>query len=1061
MEIGELMDFKIINEILLKNTDKNRLSRGTSYYKDGYVNEINYQMEDGNVSVFGSVESSYQGRIYESYIIIDLENEKIVSGGCDCEDCMSRSTAKNLAICKHIVAITMNLINTLKMEAIKKLKLQTIKKVSDNKPSSSMNFINNDLLNYFKPTTKEKAKIEVNINSIGKYSAEVDFKIGNEKLYVLKDIKEFALARAQGRSIVYGKEFVYDPKNTYFEDEDENIAQIIEEYGMSILNNYTPRSNRYMSVNPNTYRRLMENLQYKQFTFQYGRKELRPSVIKGDLPIDINFEKENENIVLKSNKELPIPISEKGDLLLYKENIHIIPVNSGMYYKKLHSVLNEFKELSFPKEQSSDVLTNLLPKLKKMSSTVNVNDEIKDNITKDLTVEYYFDLEDGAISCKVKFKYDGEDEGKFIIRNIEKEEEAIYRLYTYNFEQYKDKYIFRGNDAQLYDFLTKEIDRLKNIGDVYYTDKFKEKKIYNSSSIKVGLGEKVGHYLEFDFKIDDISKREYKNIAKAFKNNQRFYKLGNGSFVNLEDDETKEIFKLMEVLGFTSSQEGMKIHESKVLYINNILTEKKLQYIEGVEKTKEIADRFKNIEKIEYKVPIDLKATLRDYQIEGLKWFTTLDCYGFGGILADEMGLGKTLQTISFLLSKKDSKSIVITPTSLIHNWKSEFEKFAPTLKIGLVHGTKKEREKIINNIDEHNVLLTTYGTLRNDLEVYEKIEFDYCVIDEAQNIKNPVAMSTDAVKSINSKMKFALTGTPIENNLNELWSIFDFIMPGYLYNITKFNAIFIKNEGNMNHLKQLIKPFILRRTKKQVIKELPDKIEKKFLVELNKDQRKLYGVYVNEVQEKLKEKSAVEDKITILSYLTRLRQLCLDPSVVSNEYKGKSAKIEACLELIDNYIEENNKILVFSQFTTVLKNIGEKLEKNNIKYSYLDGQTKALERINLVNEFNESKDKKVFLISLKAGGTGLNLTSASTVIHFDPWWNPSVENQASDRAHRLGQKKVVEVIKLIAKGTIEEKIINLQEQKKELIDDIIDGELSNGKVLSNLSYDEIIGLFN
>ena len=284
--------------------------------------------------------------------------------------------------------------------------------------------------------------------------------------------------------------------------------------------------------------------------------------------------------------------------------------------------------------------------------------------------------------------------------------------------------------------------------------------------------------------------------------------------------------------------------------------------------------------------------------------------------------------------------------------------------------------------------------------------------------------------------------------------------MPGYLYNITKFNAIFIKNEANMNHLKQLIRPFILRRTKKQVIKELPDKIEKKFLVELNKEQRKLYGVYVNEVQKKLKEKNDVEDKITILSYLTKLRQICLDPSIISNEYKSKSAKIETCLELIDNCISENNKILVFSQFTTVLKNIGEKLSKNNIKYSYLDGQTKAIERIRLVNEFNESKDKKVFLISLKAGGTGLNLTSANTVIHFDPWWNPSVENQASDRAHRLGQENVVEVIKLIAKGTIEEKIIKLQEQKKELIDDIIDGNLSNCGVLSSLSYDEIINLF-
>ena len=923
-----------------------------------------------------------------------------------------------------------------------------------------MNFIRNDLLNYFKATTKEKAKLEVNINTIGKYSIEVDFKIGNEKMYVLRDLREFAIARIEGNSIDYGKEFIYDPKSTYFEDEDEYIAQLIEEYGISMENKFNSQNNRYMSLNSNTFRRLMEILQYKEFTFNYNRKLFKPSVIKGELPIDINFEKEDENIILKYNDDLPIPLSKKGDIVLYKDNIHLLSSENGMYYNKLYSILKEHKKIAFPKEQASEVLTNLLPKLKKMSSKVKLNEEIKNNISKDLKVKYYFDLEDGAITCRIKFEYDGEDEGKFIIRNIEKEEEAIYRLYTYHFKKYKNKYVFKGNDEQLYDFLSKEINRLKNIGEVYYSDKFKEKKVYNRTSIKVGLGEKIGHYLEFYFNIDDISKREYKNIVKAFKDNKKFYKLENGNFINLEEDETKNMFKLMEVLGFTNSLEEMKIHESKSLYINHLLTENKIPYIEGIEKTKEIANKFEQIKYIQYNIPVDLKVKLRDYQLDGFKYLKTLDYYGFGGILADEMGLGKTIQTIAFLLSKEQSKSIIITPTSLIHNWRSELEKFAPTLKIGLVNGSKKEREKIINNFKDYDVLLTTYGTIRNDLELYEKIDFDCCIIDEAQNIKNPLSMTTDAVKSINAKVKFALTGTPIENNLNELWSIFDYIMPGYLYNITKFNAIFIKNEANMNHLKQLIKPFILRRTKKQVIKELPDKIEKKFLVELNKEQRKLYGVYVNEVQKKLKEKKDVEDKITILSYLTKLRQICLDPSIISNEYKSKSSKIETCLELIDNCISENNKILVFSQFTTVLKNIGEKLSKNNIKYSYLDGQTKAIERIRLVNEFNESKDKKVFLISLKAGGTGLNLTSANTVIHFDPWWNPSVENQASDRAHRLGQENVVEVIKLIAKGTIEEKIIKLQEQKKELIDDIIDGNLSNCGVLSSLSYDEIINLF-
>ncbi|MGL5642497.1 MAG: DEAD/DEAH box helicase, partial [Paraclostridium sp.] len=329
----------------------------------------------------------------------------------------------------------------------------------------------------------------------------------------------------------------------------------------------------------------------------------------------------------------------------------------------------------------------------------------------------------------------------------------------------------------------------------------------------------------------------------------------------------------------------------------------------------------------------------------------------------------------------------------------------------------------------------------------------------EAQNIKNPTSMATDAVKGIKAKSKFALTGTPIENNLLELWSIFDFIMPGYLYNVSKFNAIFIRDESNMIRLKKLIKPFLLRRTKKQVIKELPDKIEKKFLVELSKEQRKIYKTYVDEIQRKLEDKYESNDKITVLSYLTKLRQLCLDPSLIVTDYKGKSSKINACVEILKDSIENNNKILVFSQFTSVLQNIGAILDKEKIDYNYLDGQTKAIERIKLVDEFNENHNKKVFLISLKAGGTGLNLTSANTVIHFDPWWNISVENQASDRAHRLGQQEVVEVIKLIAKGTIEEKIVKLQESKSKLIDDIISNELSDSSVLKNLSNDEILDL--
>ena len=699
----------------------------------------------------------------------------------------------------------------------------------------------------------------------------------------------------------------------------------------------------------------------------------------------------------------------------------------------------------------------MIPKIENICSHVVIDESIKNNISNKLQIKYYFDLENSNITCKINFDY--YEKNKFIIKDIEKENEAIYRLYTNFFEESNDKFVFRGNDEQLYDFLSKEINRLKNIGEVYYSDKLKERKIYNSSCFRVGLGEEINHYLDFNFKIEDVDKSEYKNIINAFKNNKRFYKLGNGNFINLEEDETKEIFKLIDSLGFTDNFNKMKIHSSKSLYIDNLLTEKKLPFINGRENIEDIIYKFKNIKNRKFDVSKELNATLRDYQVDSLNWFESLDYLGFGGILADEMGLGKTIQTISFLLNKKDKLSLIVTPTSLIHNWKSEFEKFAPSLKIGISHGLKKDRLNLIKNIYDYDIILTTYGSLRNDLDYYEKIKFDYCIIDEAQNIKNPLASATDAVKAIDANNKFALTGTPIENNLLELWSIFDFIMPGYLYSLTKFNAVFIRDENKIDNLKAMIKPFILRRTKKEVIKELPPKIEKKYFVEMGKSQKNAYGIYVENVKEKLNDKKEIKNKITVFSYLTKLRQLCLDPSLVIEDYKGKSAKIDTCLEILKEQINEDNKILIFSQFTSVLNSLGEKLSKNKISYYYLDGSTKSMDRINLVNDFNNNEDVKVFLISLKAGGTGLNLTSANTVIHFDPWWNPSVENQASDRAHRIGQKNVVEVIKLITKGTIEEKILELQQKKKELIDNMIDGSLSNSSMLSTISEEDIMYL--
>ena len=586
-------------------------------------------------------------------------------------------------------------------------------------------------------------------------------------------------------------------------------------------------------------------------------------------------------------------------------------------------------------------------------------------------------------------------------------------------------------------------------------DEYIDENITINPNITLDISQSRNGYMSMKLNIEGVDSNEYREIFSSYKNNNRLYRMKNGAYLDLKDNDLEQAFKLIDILNIYNDFDNMKIPNNKAIYLEKLIEDEDLSFVNGSKYVSNVVKKFDKVKSKNYEIPKDLNATLRDYQVSGFEFFKTLSDYQFGGILADEMGLGKTIQTIAFLLSNKDKKSIVITPTALIYNWKNELEKFAPTLKVGLLHAAKSERGKILDNIDNYDVILTTYTTYKNDIDKYKNINFDYCIIDEAQNIKNPDAIITKAIKNVNAKVKFALTGTPIENNLMELWSIFDFIMPGYLYNKSKFKSIFVNNDKNIIELKNLIKPFILRRTKKEVITELPDKIEQKIIIDLEKEHKRAYKGYVNLITRKIKENN--QDNITVFSYLTKLRQLCLSPELMVKNYQGKNSKLDVLINIINDSSDE--KILVFSQFTKVLEVIGKRLNEENISYSYLDGKTSAKDRVKLVEEFN-TNNNKVFLISLKAGGTGLNLTSANIVVHFDPWWNPAVEDQASDRAHRIGQKNVVNVIKLIAKGTAEERVINLQETKKELIEDVINGNLDNSSTLKNLSKDDIIDLF-
>ena len=467
----------------------------------------------------------------------------------------------------------------------------------------------------------------------------------------------------------------------------------------------------------------------------------------------------------------------------------------------------------------------------------------------------------------------------------------------------------------------------------------------------------------------------------------------------------------------------------------------------------------------EFDVPEHYQPILRDYQKKGYQWLRLMEHYHFGGILADDMGLGKTLQMITYFDSLKGQGThLVIAPASLILNWQDELMKFSNDLNVLCVYGNKEEREEHLKNQGQYDVLITSYDYLRRDIEWYEKLSFHTVVIDEAQNIKNPKTRNAICVKRLKAKQRFALTGTPIENSLAELWSIFDFLMPYYLYHYSYFLEQFERpivkehNEQKQERLKQMITPFVLRRNKKDVLYELPEKIEQTLYMHLSEEEEKLYLANLVQVNQSLQQKLDVQKlgHIDILAMLTRLRQLCQDSRLLYPEFQGPSSKLKGCMELIHSLKDNHKKILLFSSFTSLLHLIEEQCQKEHVSYYLLDGSTPKEKRKKMVDKF-QNDDTTLFLISLKAGGSGLNLTSAQAVIHYDPWWNMSAKNQATDRAHRIGQQETVQVFSLIMKNTIEEKIMELQMQKKNLADTFVEG---NEGSITSMSLEDMKSLF-
>ncbi len=740
--------------------------------------------------------------------------------------------------------------------------------------------------------------------------------------------------------------------------------------------------------------------------------------------------------------------------LLYMETSK----EEALFYKTI-----KYNDMYFSKAEVGDIVSIFKDKL----SHITISDEIVEMFTDQIIVKpkLYCDINDD-LDLILNLKYQHSRATIYLKKLIQKlilvgltdlntEYADFDAARNYNI----DKVYYITKDTEVIEFIESILPHLNEDADVFLSDSIKNYSYAKTLNLTVGVRVKQ-NLLNLELKSDDVDPAEFYDILMRYKKKKKYYKMKSGQIIKIDKSQMEDIDIFLKDMGI----------EDKALKKSNIKVPNYRRFRLSSESALQVEtdQKFdKLFEKKDMTISRKYQKILRDYQSTGVKFMLDLRTMKLGGLLADDMGLGKTLQVIAMIESIKIRQKpvLIVTPSSLILNWENEFNKFNSALHVVTVHGAKAHRKSLLSdlqNMAHDKVLITSYDYLKRDLELYKAIDFDTVVIDEAQYIKNYKTKAARSVKALNRDYSIALTGTPIENSLAEIWSVFDFLMPGYLFSYIQFSKnyerpIVLNDDKKVSkRLKTMVEPFILRRLKKDVLTELPDKIEETYYIELNQEERALYDANLYDINMQLKQQ-VNKNKIEILAMLTRLRQICIDVGVIYDKVYNESSKIKATIELIDKAISNNQKILVFSSFTRILDKIAEKCNENNLDYFMLTGATNKLKRKEYVDRF-QAGEADLFLISLKAGGTGLNLTRADLVIHIDPWWNVSAQNQATDRAHRIGQKRTVQVINLIAKDTIEEKIQKMQAKKKELSDTFV--ENSEGS-FAKLSREALIELFS
>lgn len=1024
--------------------------RGVTYYNEKRVQGLSYnrQKEEWFAEVLGS--EPY----YVDIGLNELHKGK-VKAYCECPAFHTYET------CKHIVAVLLEVAEQREEnEQLTASFMKNILAISDINAVQMMTEKIPMKVEYYLLLEREKVYVQV--------------KTGIEHCYVIHQTRDFLEKVLANESYPFTKKFTFNPDEHYFLKQDVELFKELYDY-IQTGDLYTDRNydvhsaydRRNILIPPLKFSNLLEMLkERKTFVIVDDKQFEEINIVNGETPYSFSVFERNKKSFLKISN-----LTNLKWLLDYKTVFQ-----EGTFYQlsdqqlKIATQIKWFgqRDVQLPIETNQKVtfFSHVLPVLSK-SSEVEIEPDIKQSIVEyPLKAQLFLDIDEEQIVGELIYRYGNYEIDPFslrnvhdivIIRDVKKEETIMHLIEQANFH-YNGKQLFikMTDEESLYHFIFEQLPHLEEHVELFATDAIHKLRSLEEATFQTNIQmNDHSNLLEVTFDVNGIDEEEVASILRAVVEKKRYYRLYNGKILSLQTNETDRVRNLLTNLRLNEKDikaNTLTLPAYRSFQVDDWADEHTTYHASF----KRLVDRLKRPEKQEYPLPKNLQANLRKYQKVGYQWFKSLSAYQLGGILADDMGLGKTVQTISYLLSERGKKPhLVIVPASVVFNWRNECRKFAPDLKVAMVVGTRAERERVMKEAKFADVWITTYGLVRQDVDLYKEMSFHSLILDEAQQVKNYFTKTSKAIRQINAENKFALSGTPIENSLDELWAIFEVILPNLFPPLKEFRKM------DRNKISALTKPFILRRLKEDVLKELPEKIESVHISELTKEQKELYLAYLQQLRSEtintLKGQHFQQERMKILAGLTRLRQICCHPSLFIENYKGRSGKLEELLELVQSFIENGKRMLIFSQFTSMHEMIANELQRLGIDYFYLHGQTPKEQRVQMSEAFNAG-EKDVFLISLRAGGTGLNLTGADTVILFDLWWNPAVEDQATGRAHRFGQKNVVQVIRFITDGTIEEKIYELQQKKRELIDQVIQpGE----KMISSLSEEDIRELLN